>query len=154
MGPAQDSLESFLSLSASLTGFDRVDLLGTGLAQEYFQQVVSAVGETISQELWTIAQNLPARTTNELETAIRQDLLSSPKFGPIARNIIQLWYSGLWNGLPQAWRNQYGVNPLDATHFTSTAAFQQGLIWKTMSSHPDAAKQPGFGSWSLKPTRK
>ena len=154
MEPAQDSLELFLSLSASLTGFDRVDLLGTGLAQEYYQQVVSAVGETISQGLWAVVQKLPARANNAQDTAIRKDVLSSPKFGPIARNIIQLWYSGQWNGLPQAWRNQYGVNPSDVTHITSTAAYQQGLIWKTMSSHPDGAKQPGFGSWSLKPTRK
>jgi hypothetical protein len=115
---------------------------------------VNAAGRTISKELWAVVQNLPRRTQNELETAIRQDLLSSPKFGPIVRNIIQLWYEGTWNGLPQTWRNQYGVNPQDFTHITSTAAYQQGLVWKTMSSHPDGAKQPGFGSWSLKPARK
>ena len=154
MYPDQDLLELFLSLSVSVTGFDRVDLLGTGLAQEYYEQVVNAAGRTISQELWAAVQNLPRRTHNELETAIRQDLLSSPKFGPIVRNIIQLWYDGTWNSLPQAWRNQYGVNPQDFTQITSTAAYQQGLIWKIMSSHPDGAKQPGFGSWSLNPTRK
>ena len=154
MYPDQDSLESFLSLSASLTGFDRVDLLGTGLAQEYYEQVVSAIGESISQKLWAIAQSLSERANNDREAAIRQNLLASPEFGPIARNIIQLWYLGAWNGLPQAWRDRYGVNPQDVTHITSTAAYQQGLIWKTMSSHPDGARQPGFGSWSLKPTRQ
>lgn len=154
MHPDQDSLESFLSLSVSLTGFDQADLLGTGLAQEYYEQVVNAIGPAISQKLWTIAQSLAGRTDNDLATAIRHDLLASSEFGPIARNIIQLWYGGVWNGLPQTWRNQYGVNPQDFTHITSIAAYQQGLIWKTMSSHPDGAKQPGFGSWSLNPTRK
>ena len=95
MDPAQDLLESFLALSTSLTGFDRVDLLGTGLAQEYYEQVVNAIGPTISQELWAVVQKLPARPGNALETALRQEVLSSPKFGPIARNIIQLWYLGL-----------------------------------------------------------
>ena len=154
MYPDQDSLEPFLSLSVSLTGFDQAELLGTGLAQEYYQQVVSAIGEAISQELWTIAQNLRGRDGDDLEAAIRHDLLASPKFGPIARNIIQLWYWGTWNGLPQAWRTQYGANPQDFTHFTSAAAYQQGLIWKIMRVHPEGAKQPGFGSWSLKPTSR
>lgn len=154
MYSTEESLELFLSLSISVTGFDRVDLLGTGLAQEYYEQVVNAAGSTISQELRAVVQNLPRRTDNELETAIRQDLLSSPKFGPVVRNIIQLWYEGTWNGLPQTWRNQYGVNSQDFTQITSPAAYQQGLIWKTMSSHPNGAKQPGFGSWSMNPTRK
>jgi hypothetical protein len=147
-------LEQFISLSVSLTGFDRAELLGTGLAEEYYEQVVNAVGKAISDELWAIAQCLTEHTSHDLEAAIRRELMASPKFGPIARNIIQLWYGSAWIGLPQVWRDRYGVNPQDSTHITSTAAYQQGLIWKTMSSHPDGARQPGFGSWSLNPTRK
>ncbi len=152
MNTHQDSLEQFLSLSVSLTGFDQAELLGTGLAQEYYQQVVSAIGEAISQELWTIAQNLTKHADSDLDTAIRRELMASPKFGPIARNIIQLWYWGSWIGLPQVWRNQYGTNQQDVTHFTSSAGYQEGLIWKVMGTHPEGAKQPGFGSWSMLPS--
>lgn len=150
----QDSLEQFLSLSVGLTGFDQAELLGTGLAQEYYQQVVSAIGEGISHELWTIAQNLTKHADADLDTAIRRDLMDSPKFGPIARNIIQLWYWGSWIELPKTWRYQYGTNPQqDETRFTSPAAYREGLIWKAMFTHPQGAKQPGFGSWSKKPSR-
>ncbi len=147
----QDSLEQFLSLSVNLTGFDQAELLGTGLAQEYYDQLVSVIGEAISQELWTITQNLTKLDDKARATAIRHELLASSKFGPIARNIIQLWYWGSWIELPQSWRDQYGNNPKDVTRFTSAAAYQEGLIWKTMFTHPQGAKQPGYGSWSVPP---
>jgi hypothetical protein len=47
----QDSLQKFLSLSIYLTGFDKPELLGTGLAKEDYQPVISAVGEAIKQKL-------------------------------------------------------------------------------------------------------
>jgi hypothetical protein len=150
----QDSLEQFLSLSVGLTGFDRAALLGTGLLEEYYQQIVSVIGEAISQELWEVARRLSARASEngaDLDVAFRRELMAGPKLGPIARNIIQLWYWGAWIELPQAWRNQYRTSSQDVTHFTSAAAYQQGLIWKAMGTHPQGAQQPGFGSWSLKP---
>lgn len=154
MDTNHDALEQFLSLSVALTGFDRPDLLGTGLAQEYFQQVAAVLGEKISQELWDVTRRLVRQTRDnsaDLESAIRAEILASPKFGPPARSIIQLWYAGTWIELPQAWRNKYSTSPDDFTHFTSAAAYQQGLIWKAMHTHPTGAQQPGFGSWSLKP---
>ncbi len=102
----QDSLEHFLSLSVSLTGFDKAELLGTGLVHEYYQQVLRVIGEAISKELWEIAQNLTERAGADLDTAIRRELMANPKFGPIAQNTIQLWYWGSWIELPQIWRDQ------------------------------------------------
>lgn len=151
----KDSKEHFLSLSVILTGFDRAELLGTGLIEEYYQQVVNVVGEAIGHELWAIAQNLIKHTGADLDDMIRRELMASTKFGPIARNIIQLWYWGSWIEMPQIWRNQYGTNPPNPqqyeTRFTSPTAYQEGLIWKAMFTHPQGAKQPGFGSWSNPP---
>jgi len=151
MDTKEEGLNQFLSLSVVLTGFDLSDLLGTGMAQEYYQQVVGSIGEDISQALWVTAQTLTEQTGADLESAIRRELMASPKLGPIARNIIQLWYWGSWVELPQDWRYQYGTSGQDVTRFTSPEAYQEGLIWKAMSTHPEGAKQPGFGSWSLLP---
>lgn len=150
----QNSSEQFLFLSVALTGFDEAELLGTGLLPEYQEQLVNVIGKAISQELWTIAQNLADCDDNDRESAIRRDLLASPKFGPIARNIIQLWYWGSWIELPPDWREQYGINDQDVTHFISAKGYQEGLVWKAMSTHPQGAKQGGFGSWSLPPRRR
>lgn len=151
MDIAQDSLEQFLLLSVDLTGFEKVDLLGTGMAQVYYQQVVSVIGETLAAELWAISASLAGLSDNELEKAIRNELMASFKFGPVARNIIQLWYWGSWIELPQDWRSRYGTSPQDVTGFTGAAGYQEGLIWKVMDVHPQGAKQPGFGSWGLLP---
>lgn len=154
MQEQQDLVESFLAISAVLTGYDRVDLLGTGLADEYYRQVVAVVGEKISRELWAIGTKIIHEYGGDeagLEAAIRREVLASTKFGPVARNIIQLWYWGSWLELPQAWRSRYGTSPADVTHFTSAEAYKQGLIWDAMGTHPQGAKQPGFGSWSLLP---
>lgn len=154
MHAREDPLESFLSLSVVLTGYERVDLLGTGLASEYYDQVLAVVAPEITSELLGIGDRLLREYDNDearLEAAVRQELLASPRLGPVARNIIQLWYWGSWIQLPQAWRAQYGTSPQDTTHFTSAEAYKQGLIWDAMRSHPQGAHQPGFGSWSLVP---
>jgi len=150
----QNPSELFLALSAILTGFERVDLLGTGLAGAYYDEVVSTVGNRVSDELWSTIHQIIGRSGKDesrLETAIRRQVLASPKFGPIARNIIQMWYVGIWNELPQAWQEAYGTSPNDTTRVISPEAYKQGLIWNVMGAHPPAAKQPGFGSWSQLP---
>ena len=147
--------EPFLALSAILTGFDRVELLGTGLVETYANVVTTTVGQTISDQLWATTTQIIARygdDESQLETAIRHEILASPMFGPIARNIIQLWYVGTWNELPQSWRNLYGNNPNDTTRIISSEAYAQGLVWDVIGAHPPAAKQPGFDSWSQPPT--
>jgi len=147
----QDSLELFLSLSVGLTGFEQAELLGTGMTQTYYDQLVGVIGEEIAAELWVVAARLTLLSGEELDTAIRRELMASVKFGPIARNIIQLWYWGAWVQLPADWRSRYGNSPQDVTGFTGAAGYQEGLIWKVMQTHPQGAKQPGFGSWGLLP---
>lgn len=150
----QEGAKSFLALSVILTGFERADLLGTGLVEAYFNEVVSIVGKAISDELWSTTDQIIERAGKDesrLETAVRHQILASPKFGPIARNIIQVWYVGTWNELPQAWREVYGTNPNDTTRVISPEAYKQGLVWDVIKAHPPAAKQPGFGSWSQRP---
>jgi hypothetical protein len=154
MDNSRDSFEGFLWLSVALTGFNEAELLGTGLASEYFQKIIVVVGNSIAQELWSIAQKLRSGQSENCaarDCEIRRELLASPQFGPIARNIVQLWYWGAWIQLPQAWRSSYGTSPHDITGFTSAAAYREGLIWRAMKTHPQGAHQPGFGSWSIKP---
>jgi hypothetical protein len=146
--------EPFLALSAIVTGFESVELLGTGLVQAFYNEVVNIVGKTISDELWTTTAQIVERAgkdESKLEAAIRREILASPKLGPITRNIIQMWYVGNWNELPQSWRDVYGVSPNDTTRVLSPVAYQQSLVWDVIGAHPPAAKQPGFASWSQPP---
>ena len=47
MKKKKDPTEQFLALSAVLTGFERVDLLGTGLTEQYYQKLAAVVGQDI-----------------------------------------------------------------------------------------------------------
>ena len=143
---------AFLSLSSDLTGFSQADLLGTGCALEFFQQVESAAGEAIAGKLWTAAGEIAgASSGEERETRIRHEILADPALGPVARGLLKMWYLGHWEQLAADWRKDYGVNAGDFNHLISAAAYQECLAWRAIGSHSPGANAPGFGSWALPP---
>jgi hypothetical protein len=87
------------------------------------------------------------------ESAIAGDILGDARLGPIARNLMLLWYCGAWFALPDAWSLSYGSSPRDSNHVVSAMAYQAGLQWMVANAHPSGSQQPGFGSWSHEPGR-
>jgi len=150
----QHALAEFVALSAILTGYEQVELWGTGVAEVYFQTVVGIVGGDVAKQLLAVGAAIQERWRGDpggLDAAVRAEILASPKLGPVARNVIQLWYLGSWMQLPEAWRSEFGTSPADTTRVVSAAAYQQSLVYDAMAAHPPGAKQPGFGSWALDP---
>ncbi|NLU90823.1 hypothetical protein [Chitinophaga sp. Ak27] len=148
-------LDNFIAISVPLTGYSRVALLATGMAADYYHAVRRIIGDDRMNDFLSVAADILQYTHGKApaqEREIRQQLLASLLYGPITRNIIQLWYWGAWLPLPDAWIAKYGKGVKgNENHFISPAAYQQGLIWQVMGSHPEGAKQPGFGSWSIAP---
>ena len=143
-------LDAFLSLSSTLTAFEVFRLRGTGQAEAYFDTVTSVVGEQVVDELllaWAGVREAAPEGGAELARALRRDGLSDPKLGPIARNVIKLWYVGIWHELPHAWRDAYGAQPRDVTFTVSAAAYVDALLWPAVGANPPGAKAPGYGSW-------
>jgi hypothetical protein len=132
-------LERFVGLSAALTGFRAVDLWGTGRAEAHLELVLSVCGETLVAELLA---------ADPEDTAW---LLADPDLGPIARNVIVLWYLGQWDQMPRHWRDRNGASPADVAGIPSAAAFRAGLVWRAIGSHPMSADPPGFASWATPP---
>jgi hypothetical protein len=154
MSSKDESRESFLALSAALTGFNRVELLGTGQAEHYFAEVVAILGEEICGELWSVTVGIFRQkhdSEQELEKAIRREILADPKLGPVAKNITMMWYLARWYKMPTDWRGKYVRSPKDFNHVTSAAAYPESLVWRAIGAHPPAAKPTGFGIWSLPP---
>jgi hypothetical protein len=129
-------LERFVELSAALTGFRAAELWGTGQARPHLDLVVHACGE-----------DLVAR----LLAADPADVLADRDLGPIARNVIVLWYLGQWDQMPRAWRNRHGAAPADVARVASAAAFRAGLVWPAIGTHAMGANAPGYGSWAAPP---
>jgi len=156
MSTPRNTLDDFLDLSGFLTGFQRTELEGTGMAKAYHDELLSIVGEPLAGELLGLVRGILERQAGpgvipQPEAAIEREILASPTWGPVARNVIQLWYLGQWSQLPQAWRNVHGATPPDTDRVISAAAYQEGLLWGDAGTHPPGAKQPGFGSWALPP---
>jgi len=136
--------ERFVEMSVRLTGFGRVDLLGTGLAGRYLSAVDAALPDGVLDELLDAFEAGPAP---EVETRVLRD----PKLGPVARNVILTWYCGTWTALPEPWREAYGASPFDTSRVLSAAAYQAGLQWAAAGAHPAGARQQGYGAWAEAP---
>jgi hypothetical protein len=144
-------IEPFITLSAELCGISEFTLRGTGCANLYLSTVIGVVGEPVVAELLTAYGNLPSGNPATREAALRATILGDEKLGPIARNVIKLWYVSTWFELPPEWREKFGVPPSDRTFIPSPYAYPEGLLWWAVGSHPSGAKAPGYASWTEAP---
>jgi hypothetical protein len=134
--------DRFLAFSAEVTAFSEFDLLGTGMAVAYRQAVTDVVGEEVLGELLDAYE----RSDNP-----RRDVFGDEKLGPIAKNIIKMWYVGVWYELPPEWTESFGAREDDVTFVVSPAAYTEGLLWRAIGANPPGAMAPGYGSWAAPP---
>jgi len=146
--------ERFIAVSAALTGFDAVELTGTGMTALYLETIEQWVGPTIAAELFAFGTDpLPD------DYVVRTRILADPRLGPVARNVIELWYNATWSPLPVAWYqanaaaipNLPDLANLPAAYIVSPEAYVESLVWTAANTHPMGAKQPGFGTWADPP---
>jgi hypothetical protein len=149
-GSAPDAVAQFLRLSTTLTGYDEYTLLGTGMVEAYYEELVHIIG---AREVGSLFGAFGRVDAND-EQGFRAAILDDARYGPVARNVVLMWYLGTWTQLPREWRNAYGATSYDTDHVVSAAAYRAGLVWPTAGAHPMGAKQQGFGSWAEPPTVK
>lgn len=144
-------MEEFLATSTVLTGFSRFDLHATGLTTVYLELLTKAVGRSVLDELNRAIAALPADEPARDE-AVRKTILNDRKLGPVARNLIKLWYLGFWPGMSDDWAQEFGMSDeVVASEVVSAEAYKEGLAWRAINAHPSGAKQQGFGAWSQPP---
>jgi hypothetical protein len=155
MSTDTDRLEEFLSLSAVLTAFTEFDLHGTGQAEAYLATVVAAVGPRNVDELLAAhgaVREAAAGDDSVRDPLLRSRILSDERLGPIARNLMKLWYIGTWYAMPQEWAQAFGVGGTDGTFVVSRTSYAEGLVWPAIGANPPGAKGPGYGTWAEPPT--
>lgn len=149
-----DLLSKFLSFSSTVTGFSIFHLRGTGQAELYLSTVKDVVGEQTVQDLIAAYCRLVAEVgqdTAAVERAMRRDILSDIKLGPVARNVIRLWYVGIWYELQADWRQTFTSGSEDRTFVVSPGSYTEGLLWPTIGANPSGAKPFGYGTWATAP---
>jgi hypothetical protein len=153
------AFDDFLRMSIDLTAFGETDLLGTGLAHEYLTKVCAACGNDVVSDLLAAHRAAREDASNpdrsidptKLDRALRYRIFSDDRLGPVARNVVKLWYAGMWYGLPTAWTDHYGAHTAAETSTVTSASYQEGLLWPAIGANPQGAKAPGYGSWAQPP---
>ncbi len=137
----------FLAISAHLTGFEVVELEGTGMTQTYFdtlsKKTAAGVLDLFFEEAATI---LALQDEQAIDAAIRSRLMPDSSYQATAKVIILMWYTGMWyTGI--------GTSSGVASTQIDGPSYVQGLMWEAAEAHPPGAKQPGYGSWAEPPIR-
>ena len=104
--------EEFLAMSALLTGYARGQLAGTGLTSAYLRAVDGAVPGGVLDDLLVVFGRLRSQlppASDGLEASVAGAILDDPMLGPVARNIILMWYCGTWTALSEDWHAAYGT---------------------------------------------
>jgi hypothetical protein len=143
--------DTFLAFSAEVTAFKPFVLEGTGLTDTYLQAVQDVVGQDTLGQLLGAYRELGCGTEAERRDQLRRQIFGHEKLGPVARNIVKLWYIGIWYQLPREWTDAYGARPKDVTFTPNATAYVEGLVWQAAGAHPPGAKAPGYGSWATPP---
>lgn len=127
--------ETFLSISIHLTGFNEMELLGTGMLDTYFNVVMNKNSHKDVTTFFATVDKILAAPEDQIIDMIAEELMPQAYFSGMTQNIIIMWYMG-------SWMNTI-INP---------TSYTQGLIWKAADTHPPGAKQPGFASWENAPS--
>src|SRR4051794_23830548 len=151
---SSDPLDDFLALSSALTGFSVFRLKGTGQAEPYLSTATEIVGGAVVRGLLSVFRRIADKAGDDegaLERGIRRHILSDGKLGPVARNLIKLWYVGTWYVLPVEWRESFSNGGRDRTFVVSPDAYTEGLLWPAVGANPSGAKPLGYGMWAMAP---
>ncbi len=151
---AQDQLQAFVAFSAEVTGFSEFELQGTGQAEAYRSTVAEVVGDEVLAELlevWARVRHAPRADDPPTPDLLRREIFSDPKLGPVARNIIKLWYVGIWYELAPEWIDAFGALEKNYTFMVSASAYTSGVLWPAIGGNPPGARGPGFASWTGPP---
>ncbi|WP_144283954.1 sugar dehydrogenase complex small subunit [Chryseobacterium echinoideorum] len=126
----------FMAISESLTGFSVNELQSTGLAEIYYQYILNQIETATFIEFLNVSKNVLESSENkeQLQNAVKAEIITNPATQGIAQSIITLWYLGIWEGT-----------------YVNDRSYKEGLVWTVMYAHPPGAKQPGFKSWETKP---
>lgn len=144
--------DRFVALSAALTGFPEGHLRGTGQAEVYYATAKAMAGAAnLLALLDAFGVAATADSAAERDRLLRLEVLSDERLGPLARNILKMWYVGTWYQLPRDWRERFGGAAEDRDHVPTPQSYTEGLLWPAVGANPSGAKPFGYGMWAKPP---
>jgi hypothetical protein len=144
--------EAITSLSVTLTGFSAFHLRGTGLIETYTKHLSNRMGPKAFNRLLAAHAEVSAATDATAQArAMRHLILSDACLGPAARNLLKLWYVGVWHALPTEWHDRFGGALDDVDVVPCAASYTEGLLWPAIGTNPAGVKAQGYAMWAKPP---
>lgn len=131
----------FEELSSVLTGFSLADIQGAGISSTYLEFLENRDPEVPINELMQAFENLNLNIEklSNSDLSLIGAILEDDYLGAMSQQLIMMWYTGQWNF------NQ------DDTFVITANAYIESFSFIAAGSHPQGAKQPGFGTWQYPP---
>ena len=148
-------LDNFVGLSAVLTGFAAADLnpplSPAPVAVEYLQTLQTEVARDdpalVGRLLATYQQIAAQFPAAEQPAQVQAQILTDPALGPVARNVIRMWYLSIWyDGYASG-----QVSGFSPGTVVSSNAYTKGLAWDAMQAHPMGYSEMHYGYWADPP---
>jgi hypothetical protein len=150
MSSDQD-LTNFVGLSAVLTGFTTDQLFPPispdPVAVEYLNMLKAKVAAPLVNQILTTFQNIAAQNPPDIKQEVQQQILDDPQMGPVARNIIRMWYLSIWYDLNQP----QPITGFSSGTVVSMNAYTKGLAWDAAQAHPMGYSEMHYGYWAAPP---
>jgi hypothetical protein len=130
----KSSLVSFLSLSSALTGVDLAYDLGTAFFAAARRKLEPKLSALLSRYDAVCAKSEALPSDSDIKA-----LLNDAEVGPVARQILLLWYVGGFETPEQNWEVE------TADHF------YRALVWEAIGAHAPTNSNGYFGHWRYPP---
>ena len=149
-------LSNFVNLSAILTGYQPSDLYDDfdpqPVAIEYLAMLKSKVDAATVSNLISTFANINAQATStttesEFVAEIQTQIINDAQMGPVALNIIRMWYLSIWYDMDQT----PPITGLSTGTVVSMNAYTKGLAWDAGQAHPMGYSEMHFGYWETEP---
>jgi hypothetical protein len=132
---SDDLANLFCELSAVLTG---EAVVAASTAERHLKTLRDTLGTDQIDAILRRFGELKDRG-GEIAPAVRDGLVNDPALGPLVRNIILLWYTGLIDT---------GQGP---PALGSQNDYFEALMWSAVGAHPPGLSDGYFGHWRYPP---
>jgi hypothetical protein len=133
-------LHEFIAMSSTLTGTQDLD---RGIAERYLERISKDTEGGKLNDLLRVFGEIQAAGGDTTE-AIRQRIMNDAALGPLAQQIIVLWYTSAIHKQDEQGGHLFDF-PDDPNEYFS------GLVWTAIRAHPLGLSGGYFGHWKYPP---
>src|SRR5687768_1664625 len=93
----EEGFQIFLNISVELTGFEREDLLATGMIEQYYYTIMKEPDPDMVGAFFLTCQSILEESPDAILKRINTELMPTQAYNNLGQRIIRLWYTGTWD---------------------------------------------------------